>query len=136
MGTGATTAEYVGKRLGCACRGFARQEARSMRWMIERGVPRMVVASTLWIVKLAVLAAFMYVAFWLVLVLAIVLIAATAAKRAHHVDSGACSYDEDVARPAWEKGEPTDHRQRLFYDPISHNDDPDPRFHDPRFDDK
>jgi hypothetical protein len=128
MGTAATAAEYVGKRLRRAWRGLAHQEARSMRWMIERGVPRLVAASTLWIAKLAVLAAFMYVAFWFALVLAIVLIAATAAKRAHHVDSGACSYDEDVARPAWEKGEPTDHRQRLFYDPLPYADDPDPRF--------
>jgi uncharacterized membrane protein len=101
-----------------------------MRWMIQRGAPRLAAVSILWIAKLAVLAVLMYVSFWLALVIAIALIAVMAVKRAHHVDSEGCSYDEDVARPAWEKGEPTDHRQRLFYDPLPYADDPDPRFED------
>ncbi len=134
MGATVSKAEYVGKRLGRAWRGFVRQESRATQWMVDRGLSRLVAVSILWIVKLIVLAILLYAAFWLALVVALVAIAAAVARHASPDDAE--HYDEDAGRPEWERGEPTDHRQRLFYDPLSYNDDPDPRFHDPRLDDK
>ena len=134
MGTAATTAECVGKRLGRAWRGLAHQEARATHWMVGHGMPQLAAASILWIVKLALLAVLLYAAFWLAFLAAFVMIAAAVARHASPADVQ--HHDEDAGRPEWERGEPTDHRQRLFYDPISYNDDPDPRIHDPRFDDK
>jgi len=36
----------------------------------------------------------------------------------------------------FEPTDPNDHRQSLFYHPLSYNDDRDPRFPDPRFPDR
>jgi len=121
MGTTATTAEYVGKRLGRAWRRLARQEAHLMRWMVGHGMSRLAAALILWIVKLALFAVLLYVAFWIAVVLAIVLIAAAVARGA-----------DEEQRPRWLEKDPDDHREDLFYDPLSYNDDPDPRFDDPR----
>lgn len=121
MGATVTKAEHVGKRLGRAWRGFVRQEMRVTRWMIGHGVPRLIAASILWTVKLAVLAILLYAAFWMAVIFAIVLIAAAGAQRR--------SEDE---RPKWLEQNPDDHQEDLFYHPLSYNDDPDPRFRDPR----
>jgi hypothetical protein len=105
-----------------------------MRWMVSHGMPRRVAEAICWIMKLMVLAILLYAAFWLALVVAFAVIAAAVTRHASPDDAE--HYDEDAGRPEWERGEPTDHRQRLFYDPLSYDDDPDPRFHDPRFDGK
>ena len=89
--------------------------------MVDRGLSRLVAVSILWIVKLAVFAILLYAAFWMAVVLAIVLIVAAGAQRA----------DQDQ-QPKWLEKDPDDHRDDLFYDPLSYNDDPDPRFDDPR----
>ena len=125
MGTAATTADCVGKWLGRAWRGLARQEARATHWMMCHGMPQLAAASILWIVKLALLAVLLYAAFWIAVVLGIVLIAATVAQHA-----------DQEEQPHWLEKDPDDHREDLFYHPLSYNDDPDPRFHDPRFDEK
>jgi len=121
MGTTATKAEYAGRQLGRAWRGLARQEARAIHWMMRHGMPQLAAAVILWILKLALLAVLLYAAFWIALVLGIVLIAATVAQHA-----------EQEEPPKWLEKDPDDPREDLFYDPLSHNHDPDPRFDDPR----
>ena len=120
MGATVSRAEHIGKRLGRAWRSFVRQEVRATRWMIGHGMPRLIAASILWIVKLLVLAILLYVAFWLALLLVIVLIAAAATQRTNENER------------KWLERDPDDHREDLFYDPRSYNDDPD-RFYDPRY---
>lgn len=114
-------AEHIGQRLGRAWRRIVRQEVRVTHWMIDHGMPRRVATSILWIVKLVVFALLLYAAVWMAVALAIVLIAAAVAQRANE--------DE---QPKWLEKDPDDHREDLFYHPLSYNDDPD-RFYDPRY---
>ncbi|KVD88044.1 hypothetical protein WS62_17700 [Burkholderia sp. ABCPW 14] len=72
-----------------------------------------------WAVKLLVLVAVFYAAFWLVLLLAFLAIAGLAAS---HMDGS--------RREESPLSDGSDHKKNLFYDPINYNDDPDPRFDD------
>ena len=121
MGATVSKAEHVGKRLGRAWRWFVRQEVRLAHWMMSNGISQRVAIAILWTVKLAVLVVVLYAAFWMAMVLAIVLIAAVGARGAGEGE-----------QPEWLEKDPDDHREDLFYDPLSHNHDPDPRFDDPR----
>lgn len=89
-------AERVGRTLGRAWRGFVRQEARAVRWVVGKGVPTQVAKALLWVVKLLVLGLLLYVAFWLVLLLAF---AALAAWLAQHHDE-----DREDRLPEWRDG--------------------------------
>jgi hypothetical protein len=106
----------AGALLGRMWRAAAQQEASARHWRIDKGVSAGVATAALWIIKLTVLAILLYVAFWLALVFAVVVIAAAFVRTTHE--------DSDVE---WFP-RPTDHRDELFYDPLDHNDDPDPRF--------
>jgi Protein of unknown function (DUF3742) len=133
-------AERVSRWFGLAWRGLVRQEVRAANWMVDHGMPRRGARSLLWMVKAIVLVAFLYVAVLLAVVFAVVLLAAKVAKTTKSTrllePDPEPRFDENIGRPPWEAGEPTDHRQQLFYHPSSYNDDPDPRFYDPRFHDK
>lgn len=118
-------AARVGARLGRVWLGYLRQEARITRWLKGHGISRVVSATMLWIVKLSVFAILLYVGFWIAVVLLAVLIAAGGALRA-----------DEEEQPKWLEKDPDDHRDDLFYHPLSYNDDPDPRFDDPRHRDK
>ena len=119
--THSSSAERAGMWLARVWLGCVRQEARIARWMIGHGTSRLMATTIFWIVKLTVFAILLYVAFWIAVVLAIVLVAAAGAQ---------CTDDEE--QPKWLEKDPDDHREELFYHPLSYNDDPDPRFHDPR----
>ncbi|GFE79144.1 hypothetical protein GCM10011487_11440 [Steroidobacter agaridevorans] len=121
-----TRGERMGRWFGTAWRWAVRQDVRATRWMLDRGVPRKVAVSSLWVLKLGVVAALLYAAFWLALVIAAVLILVASASNAA----------QDSDQPKWLEKDPDDHREDLFYHPLSYNDDPDPRFYDPRLDDK
>lgn len=71
-----TTAERAGRWFGRAWRGFVRREARAVQWFAGKGLPVGVARLLLWIVKLAVLAMLLYVAFWLALLLAFAIVTA------------------------------------------------------------
>ncbi|EDS87686.1 hypothetical protein BURPSS13_P1275 [Burkholderia pseudomallei S13] len=72
-----------------------------------------------WAVKLLVLVVVLYAAFWLALLLALLVIAGLVAS---HIDGS--------AREESPLNDESDHKKNLFYDPINYNDDPDPRFDD------
>lgn len=61
----------LGRGAGRAWRGYLRREQRVAGWLVTRGVPAGAATAVLWIVKLAVLGALLYSAFWLALLLAI-----------------------------------------------------------------
>jgi len=120
--TNSSKAERAGKRLGRAWRTLLRREARVLHWMVDQGAPPLTAKITLGLVKLAVFAWLLYVAFWLTLGAVFVLLTAAAAEQAGR--------DPDRGPTTWGPNEHVDHRKSLFYDPIAYNDDPDPRFED------
>lgn len=117
--------ERIGRGLGRAWRTLLRADARLATWMIGHGLSPGIARVLLWTLKLGLISLLAFIALWLAVVFAVAVIAA------HAVRSGAAV----PARSVFDPSESTDHRQHLFYDPIAYNDDPDPRFSDPRFPD-
>lgn len=70
-------AERTGLMLGRMWRGCVRQERKVNGWLVERGVPAGGATALLWGVKLMVLGVLLYVAFWFVLLMALVLLVAS-----------------------------------------------------------
>lgn len=73
-------------------------------------------------VKLTALGVLAYVAFWLAVLLTLVVIAGAWAARSH----------DQADREEWAIGDQAEHKRSPFYDPINYDDDPDPRFDDER----
>ncbi len=86
----------LGRGAGRAWRGYLRREQRVAGWLVTRGVPAGAATAVLWIVKLAVLGALLYSAFWLALLLAF---AVTAAWLVQHDDP-----DQEEPQPEWREG--------------------------------
>ncbi|EOD5212968.1 DUF3742 family protein [Pseudomonas aeruginosa] len=86
----------LGRGAGRAWRGYLRREQRVAGWLVTRGVPAGAATAVLWIVKLAVLGALLYSAFWLALLLAF---AVTAAWLVRHDDP-----DQEEPQPEWREG--------------------------------
>jgi hypothetical protein len=114
-----TNAERAGRWLASLWRAFARQEERTIRWLTSKGLPVSVARLLLLIVKLVVFGLLLYAAFWLALLVVLVVTATWLAEEA--------SLRGGVD---WAVGEQTDHKESVFYDPINYNDAPDPRFDD------
>lgn len=118
-----TIPESFGRLLGKAWRAGSRLERRFAAWVVGRGVPKALASVLLCVLKLACLAVLLYSAFWLALVLGVVLfMGRSAATDVVH--------NEDSADFLGQDAEFHDHRDGLFYHPASYNDDPDPRFED------
>lgn len=64
-----STAERLGRRLGCGWRCYVRQERHMVDWLIGRGMPKAGAVALMWCIKLAVLGTLLYVAVWLALLL-------------------------------------------------------------------
>ncbi|MFV0664077.1 DUF3742 family protein [Denitromonas sp.] len=86
----------LGQGAGRAWRGYLRREQYVAGWLVMRGVPAGVATAVLWIIKLAVLGALLYFAFWLALLLAF---AVTAAWLVQHDDP-----DQEEPQPEWREG--------------------------------
>lgn len=110
-------AQQTGAAWGRAWQRWLRQEKRLIAWGTTQGVPAALTQTLLWVVKLFLIGALLYVAFWIVLLLVFAMVAAFAAKNQDWEEAG-------------EQSEVEDHRNSVFYDPINYNDDPDPRFED------
>ena len=87
-----------------------------------RWLPPGVANVVLLVVKLVTLGMLAYAAFWLVLLLVFVVVAAWVAPNS--------AYNESEE---WAIGDQADHKRTVFYDPINYDDDPDPRFRDGRW---
>lgn len=88
----------LGRGAGRAWRGYLRREQRVAGWLVTRGVPAGAATAVLWVVKLAVLGALLYSAFWLALLLAF---AGIAAWMVRNVDADESSDDDE---PQWRNG--------------------------------
>lgn len=80
-------AERFGRWLGRAWRGYTDCGWHVANWLVARGVPNVAATALLWIVKLVVLAALLYVVFWLALLLLFV-VAVTRAISHGALDNG------------------------------------------------
>jgi hypothetical protein len=114
-----STAEHAGAVIGRAWLRWLRQEHRLIVWLVSKGLPATAVKTLLRIVTLAVLCALIYTALWL----AVLLLVFTTVGSWY-----ACDSDLSNESDASALGEQVDHRKSVFYDPVNHNDDPDPRF--------
>ncbi|AJZ87862.1 MULTISPECIES: DUF3742 family protein [Pseudomonadota] len=108
--TRTSTAERIGRAFGRGWRAYARGERRVSNWLVATGVPSVGVTVLLWAVKLAVLGALLYAAFWFALVLLGVVVAGWAAA--------ANTSEEDE----WPFTDLTELRKTPGYDPNLYND--------------
>ncbi len=89
-------AERLGHWLGGLWHGYVRRERQAVIWMVAEGVPAGVAAAVLWVAKIAVLGALLYVAFWIALLIVFVTMVAWAARNAD-----VCNNDD---KPQWRNG--------------------------------
>ena len=81
-------AERLGQTLGRACRGYLRQERKVNAWLIGHGVPAGAATLLFWGIKLAVLGALLYSAFWGALVAVSVIAAVCVGRVSRDIDTG------------------------------------------------
>ncbi|AHB57758.1 hypothetical protein U769_22640 [Pseudomonas aeruginosa MTB-1] len=103
-------AERLGRWLGHGWRGYVRREGQAVAWLAARGVPKALATAGSWAVKLTVVAALLYVSFWIALLCIGFAVAAW---------NGAL-HDEDMQIGPFEEYE--DPSQFIDYDPNPYND--------------
>ena len=96
--THTTFAERTGRMLARLWSGFVRLDRNACGWLVAQGLPAGLAKTILWVVKLAVLGALLYSAFWLALLLAF---AGIAAWMVRNVDADESSDDDE---PQWRNG--------------------------------
>lgn len=106
-------AETAGRWLGDVLRRLMRGNGRVTRV----GRPPAAIRIMLWAVGVAIMGLLVIIAFWLALLLVVGLVALKVAHFAGQHEP-----------PKWEPTDSNDHRRHLFYDPLTHNHDPDPRY--------
>ena len=116
-----TFAENAGRILGRIWRICMRLDRKALGGLVAQGLPPGVANVVLLVVKLVILGMLVYAAFWLALLLVLVVVAAWVAPNS--------AYNESEE---WAIGDQADHKRTVFYDPINYDDDPDPRFRDER----
>ncbi|MBA4721425.1 DUF3742 family protein [Halopseudomonas pachastrellae] len=111
-----TKTERAGRWLGLAWRSLTRQESRAIQWLAKKGLPEELGKVLFWSVKLVVLGVLLYMAFWLALLMAFLLVAAWLVQQTDMGEekqpelrdghSGAGLYDKDDWRI--DMGDPND----------------------------
>ena len=111
-----TKTERAGRWLGLAWRSLTRQESRAIQWLAKKGLPEELGKVLFWSVKLVVLGVLLYMAFWLALLMAFLLVAAWLVQQTDMGEekqpelrdghSGAGLYDNDDWRI--DMGDPND----------------------------
>lgn len=119
-------AMWVGRLLGSAWRAVVRQHSRAAGWMGMKGIPMPVTNIVLWGAKLVFLAALLCA---IVCLASALILASLLARILGNVRSS-------DGTTKWAIGEQTSHKKNPAYDPINYNDADDPRFNDPRYDDR
>ena len=87
--------ERIGRTLGRMGQGCARLDRNAGAWLVTRGLPVAVATALLWIVKLAIFAVLLFVAFWFALLLLFGIVAAWVVRN---------SGWEDEDKPKWREG--------------------------------
>lgn len=70
------TAERFGRRLGLSWRAYLRLERQTVAWVLERGVPPAVAIGGLWLIRLLIMGGLLYVALWVGLLVALLVLTA------------------------------------------------------------
>jgi len=81
-----STAERIGRTFGRGWRAYVRGERRASNWLVSKGLPVAGAALLLWVVKLAGLGVLFYAAFWLALLLVLLVLLMFAAQGHDTVD--------------------------------------------------
>ncbi|EMV8752083.1 DUF3742 family protein [Escherichia coli] len=89
-----STAERFGRAVGRVLRAYVRGERRVSHWLTTKGMPVAGATALVWAVKLAVLGALLYYAFWFALLLVFLVAVA-------HGDWGV---ELDLPEPEWKDG--------------------------------
>ncbi|NMG49962.1 DUF3742 family protein [Azoarcus communis] len=110
-------AEHAGWTLGRMWRGFVRLDRKAHGQLVVLGWAPGMAGVALVVCKLSLLGALAYIAFWLALLLAVIVVAAWMARDSE------CDKTEE-----WAIGEQAEHKHNPGYDPILYNDAPDPRY--------
>ncbi|HEV2678925.1 MAG TPA: DUF3742 family protein [Rhodanobacter sp.] len=113
-------AHRLGRGAGRAWRWLARRDQQLTRTLMARGLSVRFARTVLWVVKIVVLGALLYMAFWLTLLFVLVIVAVWMTR----------NQDGDNEVEGSSLGDSADHKRNPFYDPINYNDTPDPRFSD------
>jgi|SRR5690606_16064506 len=74
-------AKRFGRRLGLGWRAYLRLERQTVAQALERGVPRAITIGGLWFVRLLIMGGLLYVAFWVGLLVAVLVLVAWVACR-------------------------------------------------------
>lgn len=88
-------AQRAGAACGRAWQGWLRQEKRLIAWGVTQGVPAALGQTLLWVVKLLLIGALFFLAFWVVLLVLFATVAAWAAKNQDY---------EEKQEPEWREG--------------------------------
>lgn len=107
-----STAERLGRTFGRGWRAYAHGERRASNWLVSQRVPAAGATASLWGIKLAVLGALLYVAFWFAVVL-VAMVAMVWAMGRRHPDED----DFELQYPTIEEL-----RATPGYDPNLHDD--------------
>lgn len=101
----------LGGVLAACYAAMAAGEHHVVRWFVSNGLPAELGWVAAWAIRLALVAALLYVAFWLALLVGLLIVVA-------RVPDDASSAEED----AWPFMTQEELRASMFYDPILHND--------------
>ncbi|CAK7053661.1 MAG: hypothetical protein BACD_02593 [Bacteroides rodentium] len=119
--TSQTFAQRTGQGLGRAWCWVRDQQYRLVGWATAKGVPNILAKLTMAVINLIVLAALLYAAFWVVLVVGLVVVLLAGALNGSPLRS---SEEDDFSLVQ-------DHKNEPGYDPYFYpEDEPDPRFED------
>jgi len=113
--TSQTFAQRTGQNLGRAWRWVRDQQHRLVDWATAKGVPATLARLTVTAINLIVLAALLYVAFWIVLVVGLVVVLLVGALNGSPLRSS----EEEERLYVFGEDDP---RNDLGYDPVPYND--------------
>jgi hypothetical protein len=105
-------------------RTWARGERKAAGALVSAGLTQKTAKALIWVVKLAILAGLLFVAFWLALLAGFVYLVATG-KAQERDDTAEAEEVLDMVPM-----DMTKLREKVWYHPDIFNDDPDPRFED------
>lgn len=102
----------LGRAARCALRGYSHSEKQMAGWLASNGLPVTLALGVVWAIRLAVVGVLLYLAFWLAVVMAGLVLAA------------AWATDEPASaeKDCWPLMSEEELRASMFYDPVLHND--------------
>lgn len=111
-----TGAARFGLWAGRQWRKYVCREAEAIDWFKGNGMPGFVASTLFWTIRLSLLLVILLLVGSLAAIVAIVYVSAK------------CRGDSVGESGEWAVGDPNDHKNSVFYDPINYNDPNDPRF--------